>query len=166
MCRIVKRRQLGLAWMLKSTAILAGVAVFISGAFGSAQAAQTDVDTCKGFETEKVSLDKAGIAADLARGAEWGKGNLAPERLRQVKRFIFLEEQLTFRCPEVLAAAAVRQMEEQAKLKALAAVERDRLWKERMEKVVPPERNPQVRVARVVSIAEGGVPPLPERNRW
>ena len=150
--------------MLKLTAILAGFAVFIGGAFGSARAAPTDVDTCKGFEAEKVLLDKAGIQADLARGAEWGKGNLAPERLRQVKRFIFLEEQLTFRCPEVLAAAAVRQMEEQAKLKALAAVERARLWKERMEKVVPPERNPQVRMARVVSIAEGGVPPLPVRK--
>ena len=92
------------------------------------------------------------------------KNNLSPERLRQVRRFIYLEEQLTFRCPDVIATAAVRQIEEQARLKALAAQERERLWKERMEKILLPEKRPQVKIARAKPIAEGGIPPLPERK--
>lgn len=155
---------MGLAHMQKLTIFLAGIGLLGSGLPSPSQATQSDVESCKKYEIEKAELSESGIQVDIEKGAEWGKDNLSPERLRQVRRFIYLEEQLTFRCPDVIATAAVRQIEEQARLKALAAQERERLWKERMAKIVPPVRSPQIRVARAKSIAEGGIPPLPERK--
>ncbi len=155
---------MGLALMLKLTTFFAGAGLLVSGVLAPAQATRSDVESCRKYEVEKAELSKVGVQVDIEKGAEWGKANLSLERLRQIRRFIYLEEQLTFRCPELIAAAAVRQIEEQARLKALAAQERERLWKERMEKIVPPARNPQIRVARAKRIADGGIPPLPERK--
>ncbi len=155
---------MGLARMRKFAAICVGIGLLGSSLFAPAQAVQSDVENCKKYEVEKAALSKTGIQVDIEQGAEWGKNNLSPERLRQVRRFIYLEEQLTFRCPDVIATAAVRQIEEQARLKALAAQERERLWKERMEKIVLPDKRPQVKIARAKPIAEGGIPPLPERK--
>lgn len=163
-CRIAERRRMGRALMLKLKFIFAGTGLLISGFLAPAQATQSELESCRKHEVEKTALVKTGIQMDMEKGAEWGKANLSPERLRQVRRFIHLEEQLTFRCPELIAAAAVRQIEEQARLKALAAQERARLWKERMEKIVLPARNPQIKVARAKRIADGGIPPLPERK--
>ncbi len=140
-----------------------GGLVFAAGA-GAKDPARINEATCVDFGTEISALEKLGIKEDIERGAEWGKANLAPERLKQVARYIFLEERLTFRCPEVLAAAAVRQMEEQARLKALAAVERERLWLERMKKIPAPGRKPETKVARAKTAVAVGVPPLPERK--
>lgn len=155
---------MGLALMHKLTIILAGIGLVGSALLSPVQAAASDVETCKSYEVEKAELSESGIQSDIEKGAEWGKTNLSPERLRQVRRFIYLEEQLTFRCPDVIATAAVRQIEEQARLKAMAAQERERLWKERMAKIVPPDRRPQIKIARARTIAEGGIPPLPERK--
>ena len=127
-------------------------------------AERIDEAACVAFGTEITALGKSGIPADIERGAEWGKANLTPERLRQIARYIFLEERLTFRCPNVLAAGAVRQMEEQARLKALAAVERERLWLERMKKIPPPVRRPETKIARAKTPSDIGVPPLPVRK--
>ena len=126
--------------------------------------ARVDEAACVAFGTEKAELDKSNIAEDIERGAEWGKANLSPERLRQISRHIFLDEMLTFRCPNVLAAAAVRQMEEQARLKAIAALERERLWLERLAKVTLPERKPETKVAKAGLVSAEGVPPLPVRK--
>ncbi|MCH9807485.1 MAG: hypothetical protein K0U74_07125 [Alphaproteobacteria bacterium] len=149
--------------MLRSIVILGGL--ILVGAGSPAAAERVDSAACKGFELEKAALEKAGIAEDVAKGPEWAKTNLAPDRLRKVGRFIHLDEQLKFRCPDVIAAAAVRQMEEQARLRALAALERARLWEESMKKVVPPERKPKTKVAEIKKRArQKGIPPLPERK--
>lgn len=126
--------------------------------------ARVDEVACVAFGAEKAELDKTKIAEDIERGAEWGKANLSPERLKQISRYIVLDEKLTFRCPNVLAAAAVRQMEEQARLKAITALERERLWLERLAKITPPERKPETKVAKAGPVPGEGVPPLPERK--
>lgn len=160
---MVAIRGKGLAVMLRSIFILAVMASLAAGS--AARADRVNITDCKGFEAEKVALDKTGIAEDVAKGPEWGKANLSPERLRNVGRYIFLEEQLTFRCPDVFATAAVRQMEEQARLKALAALERARLWEESMKKVVPPVKKPKTELARNVAVSGGeAIPPLPVRK--
>jgi septal ring-binding cell division protein DamX len=56
-------------------------------------------EECDRARSEQTTLDKAGIAADMARGAEWGRANLSPDRLREVKRWMELQEQILFRCP-------------------------------------------------------------------
>lgn len=150
--------------MLRRVLALMGFVVACAAGVSAKEAARIDEAACVDFGSEITALKKQGIEGDIERGAEWGKANLSPERLRQIERYIFLDEKLTFRCPNVLAAAAVRQMEEQARLKALAALERERLWLERMKKIPPPERRPQTKVAGVKSAARSDVPPLPVRK--
>lgn len=151
--------------MSKTRIVLGGIVLAaVAGSVDAGPAQRIDAAACKAFEAEKTELDKTEIAADIERGAEWGQQNLSPERLRQIARYIFLEEKLTFRCPNVLAAAAVRQMEEQARLKALADLERKRLWALRMKKIPPPARKPETKVARVKLGGAPPVPPLPERK--
>jgi len=151
--------------MLRARLALAVVALAAcTSGVVAAEDARIDEAACVAFGSEKAELDKTKVADDIEKGADWGKDNLAPERLIQIKRYIYLEERLTFRCPNVLAAAAVRQMEEQARLKALAALERERLWLERLQKIPPPERKPETMVARIKAAQDPGVPPLPERK--
>lgn len=129
-----------------------------------AHAERISAQDCKTFETEQEKLEKSDLPKDIEKGPEWAKANLKPERIRLIGRFIYLQEQLEFRCPDVLATAAVKQMEEQARLRALARVERERLWLERMKKIVPPDRKPQSKIARAKSAGNSGLPPLPERK--
>lgn len=151
--------------MIYARVVLIGsVLVIATGAAAIAEAQRVDANACKAFEAEKVQLETTNIAEDIERGAEWAQANLSPERLRQVARYIFLQEKLTFQCPNVLAAAAVRKMEEQARLKALADVERARRWEERMKNIDPPDRKPDTKVARAKTANEDAAPPLPTRK--
>jgi hypothetical protein len=74
------------------------VAVALAAALTQVRAAPLDADTCEKVKVEHGQLEQAGIEQDLAKGAAWGKANLAADRLAQVRRFIELEEQLLFRC--------------------------------------------------------------------
>lgn len=66
----------------------------------AALAAQLDPGQCDSLKAERESLATAGgLAADLERGPEWGQANLSPERLRQIRDFLELEEKIAFRCP-------------------------------------------------------------------
>jgi len=67
-------------------------------AFAQARASPLDADTCTKLKSEHSQLELAGIEADLAKGPEWAKVNLASEKIEQIRRFIELEEQLLFRC--------------------------------------------------------------------
>lgn len=129
-----------------------------------AMAERISAQDCKAFEAEREKLEKSDLPKDVEKGPEWAKTNLKPERIKLIGRFIYLQEQLEFRCPEVLADAAVRQMEEQARLRALARVERERLWLENLKKIVPPERKPESKIARAKNVDSGEFPPLPERK--
>jgi hypothetical protein len=151
--------------MIYARVVLIGsVLVIATGMATTAKAQRVDANACKAFEEEKAQLETTNIAEDIERGAEWAQANLSPERLRQVARYIFLQEKLTFQCPSVLAAAAVQKVEEQARLKALADVERARRWEERMSNIVPPDRKPDTKVARARSASGDDAPPLPTRK--
>lgn len=63
-----------------------------------AMGAKLEKPECDALKSELVQLTTTGVKADMARGPEWAKANLAPERLVQVKRLIEIEEQLNFRC--------------------------------------------------------------------
>ncbi len=57
-----------------------------------------DKETCDQLKDELSKLEATGVRADMDRGAEWGKANLAPPRLGQIQRLMSIDEQLMFRC--------------------------------------------------------------------
>jgi hypothetical protein len=122
---------------------------------------EAELTECRAFEAERASLAAAGIPADMAQGPEWASANLSPDRLQQIKRFIHVEEQLKFHCPEVFATAAVKAEEERARQQAHEA----KLW---AEKLAQSAKNPLLPEPKPTELARakprsGNDPPLPER---
>lgn len=70
----------------------------------TAGAVPLDKPACDSLKTEHAALLAGGLEADMARGPEWAKANLAPERLKLIERLIEVEEQLSFRCGEIVTA--------------------------------------------------------------
>lgn len=66
---------------------------------GRAKSAALDPDSCGKLQAELEAMEKAGLKDILAKGAEWGKANLSPAKLLEVRRYIEVDEQLLFRCP-------------------------------------------------------------------
>ena len=64
----------------------------------AARAAQLDKDGCAKLKTEQGQLEHAGTRGSMAKGPEWAKANLAPDKLDQIRRLIEVDEQLLFRC--------------------------------------------------------------------
>jgi hypothetical protein len=66
-------------------------------------------DVCEKLEVELADLAAAGAQADMAKGPAWARANLPPERIERIGRYIYVSEQLTFRCvkpkPDKAAAA-------------------------------------------------------------
>lgn len=62
-------------------------------------AAALDPDSCAKLKTEQETMEKAGLKDEVAKGPEWAKANLPPEKLNDIKRWIEVDEQLLFRCP-------------------------------------------------------------------
>lgn len=63
-----------------------------------AMAAKLEKAVCKDLNGELASVLATGVRDDMARGPEWAKANLTPDRLGTIKRLIEIEEQLQFRC--------------------------------------------------------------------
>lgn len=78
--------------------------VALSLAAPRAMAAPLEPEACATLRTEHQSLVAGGAKSDMARGADWAKANLAPDRLAKIERLITVEEQLSFRCGELLTA--------------------------------------------------------------
>lgn len=83
---------------LKMLAVGAAASLLVSNP--AVRAAPLDEQTCAQLKDEQAQLVKAGTKADLDRGADWAKTNLTPDRLRQIERYITVEEQILFRCPQ------------------------------------------------------------------
>ncbi len=75
-------------------------AIVIVTAWQSAQALPLDPAACETVRVEKSELDAAGVGVDVQRGPDWGKSNLDEAGFKKVARWIELEEQLKFRCPQ------------------------------------------------------------------
>jgi hypothetical protein len=67
-------------------------------ALTQARAAPLDAETCTKLLNEHEQLEQAGVEADMAKGPEWAKANLIPEKLDRIRRYIEIEGQLLFRC--------------------------------------------------------------------
>jgi hypothetical protein len=68
--------------------------------FGSpAYAVPLAPEDCVRSQSELFTLERSGVPADMSRGADWARGNLEPERLKRIARFIELQEYILFRCP-------------------------------------------------------------------
>jgi len=75
-----------------------------------AAASNLDKDACAKLKDEQAQLEKTGLRATMAKGPDWAKGNLAPEKLQEVRHLIEVDEQLLFRCqgkPLVLLPSSV-----------------------------------------------------------
>lgn len=79
--------------LLTCAAVLPGILVH------PASAAPAAPEECDRARSEQAALSSSGAGDDLAKGPEWGRANLAPDRLKRIARWIELEEVLLFRCP-------------------------------------------------------------------
>jgi hypothetical protein len=61
-------------------------------------AAPLDAPACEQLQAQYDTLLNEGAAADMARGPEWARANLPPERLQRIGTLLEVEEQLSFRC--------------------------------------------------------------------
>lgn len=77
-------------------------------------APKLDKETCEQLKGEQAKFMASGIVEDIQKGAEWGKGNLSPERLREIEHFILLDEQLKFGCRIVTMTADIFRASEAA----------------------------------------------------
>lgn len=55
-------------------------------------------DACEALNVEQATLYAGGVKDDMAKGPDWAKGNVKPARLKDIQRFIEIEEQQNFRC--------------------------------------------------------------------
>ena len=144
------------------TRLIFAAVLALSSAPAWAMSLEESVRECRAFEAEKASLEKTGLAADMEKGPAWASANLPASRLQQIERFIHVEEQLKFRCPEVYASAAVKEEEERVRLQAIEA----RLWNEKLAEFaknpLPPERKPETAFLRAKARLDVN-PPLPVR---
>jgi hypothetical protein len=63
-----------------------------------AAAAPLDKEACDKLKAEHATM---GIVKDhIAKGPEWGKSHLSKDQLKDVERYIQMEEQIAFRCVE------------------------------------------------------------------
>lgn len=77
----------------------------------AAGAAATPLDgpACLLLGQEQKTLEAAGIAADMEKGPDWAKANLAADKLERIKHYLDVKEKVLFRCPTlVLAAVAAK----------------------------------------------------------
>jgi hypothetical protein len=82
--------------MIRRSLSLSAIALLLQ--VGAAHAASLDKDTCDKLKGEQTELEGTGARANMAKGPEWAKANLGPDKLGQIKRLIEVEELLLFRC--------------------------------------------------------------------
>jgi hypothetical protein len=70
-----------------------------------AAAAPLDPQACKDLNAERDVMIGAGLKADMDRGPDWAKANLPEDRLKKIERLISVEEQLSFRCGQLVTAS-------------------------------------------------------------
>ena len=82
--------------MRRCLAVLALIALVLG--VEHVRAAPLDAATCGMLKGEQAQLEQGGVRASMAKGPDWAKGNLAADKLEQIKRLLFVDEQLLFRC--------------------------------------------------------------------
>jgi hypothetical protein len=64
----------------------------------AARTAPLDKDGCANLKAEQAQLEHAGARGNMAKGPQWAKANLEPDKLDQIRRLLEVDEQLLFRC--------------------------------------------------------------------
>lgn len=82
--------------------------------FGAA-AAPLDEAACKTYDAQQKLLESQGLKEDLAKGPEWAKTNLSAARIVLVKQYIYVKEQVAFRCPSLIVISVPELAEPEAK---------------------------------------------------
>ncbi len=77
---------------------LATVLALAGGGIAPATGAPLDAPACEQLQAKLDTLRSEGAAADMARGPEWARANLPPDRLQRIGTLLETEEQLNFRC--------------------------------------------------------------------
>ena len=80
-----------------------------------ARAAPLDAAQCKTYDAQQKILEGQGLKVDVARGAEWAKADLSASRVELIKHYIYLKEQVAFRCPSLIAVSAPELAEPEAR---------------------------------------------------
>lgn len=80
--------------------VAAGIALvlILVPAARPASAAPLPREACDKIKSDHDALTAAGLPDTIKKGPAWGVANLTPAKLKEVERFIGLEEQLLFRC--------------------------------------------------------------------
>ncbi len=79
---------------------------------GAALAAKLDKAACANLVSELTTITASGARADMERGPEWAKANLAPDRLQSIQRMLEIDDQLEFRCGGRNAVAKLKDKDE------------------------------------------------------
>lgn len=82
----------------------------------SAWATQPKIDpeTCNALRLEEIKFRQSGILDDMSKGAAWAKANLSQERLRNIERYLQLDEQVQFGCRDAKLTAEAKRASEAA----------------------------------------------------
>lgn len=75
----------------------------------AAAAAPLSPEACQTVKKAMAELEAAGVAEDKAKGPEWARLNLDPGRLENIRRWIALEEQSRFQCPQPKPQKAAKE---------------------------------------------------------
>jgi hypothetical protein len=80
-----------------------------------ARAAPLDETACKTYDVQKKILEAQGLQEEIARGPDWAKANLSTSRLALIKHYLFVKEQVAFRCPSLMVVSIPELAEPEAK---------------------------------------------------
>lgn len=114
-------------------------------------AAPLEPEACSVLKTEFQGLVTDGTKADMERGPEWAKANLAPEKLSKIERLIAVEELLSFRCGEPVTARPL--MKELPKPQGGAAVASNG-GRGTMSRIPLPKRKDAAKAARKLTATQ------------
>lgn len=129
---VIGRKGPHMRWPRRAI-ILAAVVV----ASPSAWASPLDPDDCKSLKSDYEKLVESGAKSDMEKGADWAKANLKPDRLKEIARLITVEEQLSFRCGQIVTAPPMmNDMPEERGAKTNAAGKR-------LSRIPLPEKRPK-----------------------
>ncbi len=97
--------------------ILAGCLglVTLQAATQPVAAAPLDEATCKTYDAQQKILEIQGLKEDLAKGPDWAKANLSAARIVLVKQYVYVKEQVAFRCPSLIVVSVPELAEPEAK---------------------------------------------------
>lgn len=99
---------------LPCRAIFACAFISLAPLSAGATQAKLDADACAALRLEEIKFRQSGIVADMIKGAAWGKANLSPDRLRDIERYLQLDEQVQFGCRDAKITAEAKRASEAA----------------------------------------------------